>query len=89
MRCQVMLHGTVRRGGGDRAGQPELVKRIEQFDRARLQREASLRQNPEMLCPGRQKFIDRKCRAEMIQQQAADVVMGKTMARTKMPEPAS
>src|SRR5438105_13770484 len=31
-----------------------------------------------MLYPGAQKFIDRKCLAEMIKQQAADVVMGKT-----------
>jgi len=45
VRHQVMLNGPVGRRGRDRPRQPELIERIEQLDRAGLQREARVSAN--------------------------------------------
>src|SRR2546430_5427852 len=37
---QMSLNGSMRGRRGDGAGKPELIERVEQFERARLQREA-------------------------------------------------
>ncbi len=61
-------------------GKPELIQRVEQFERARLEREPRLRDHPEMTDPRLLELIDRERLAEMGEEEGSH---GKPTVRLK------